>query len=192
MGGVWSSAGVNSGQRTEPNFTQFKLKEFFTIFCYTKFMRDNIWLVEKLDKIWREHFADVSRSNEIEIKFGAKARRRLGSIRQISPKDKHSKTRILMSGYFRDENVPESIIDVTIAHEVCHYAHGFCSPLAKYSKYPHQGGLVDKELKNRGFGEALKFQKGWLKTDWPKITGEPVQRHRVRRRQVGLMRIFGF
>ncbi|MDO8444090.1 MAG: hypothetical protein Q7S80_01120 [bacterium] len=155
-------------------------------------MRDNAWLEEKLEKIWREHFADVPRSNEIEIKFGAKARRRLGSIRQINPRDKHSTTRILISGYFRDENVPESIIDVTIAHELCHYAHGFCSPLPKYSKYPHQGGLVDKELKNRGFGEILNFQKNWLKTSWPNITGEPVRRRRVRRRRVGLMRIFGF
>lgn len=152
-------------------------------------MRDNVWLEEKLEKIWRGHFTDVERSNDVEIKFGAKARRRLGSIRQIDPKDKNSKTRILMSGYFRDESVPESIIDVTIAHELCHYAHGFCSPLPKYSKYPHQGGLVDKELKSRGFADALKFQKTWLKTEWPGITGEPVRRHRVRRRRIRLMRI---
>lgn len=166
---------------------------------YTLLMRDNTWLEEKLEKIWREYFADVERSNDVEIKFGAKARRRLGSIRQIDPKDKNSKTRILMSGFFRDERVPESIIDVTIAHELCHYAHGFCSPLPKFSRYPHQGGLVDKELKSRGFTEMLKFQKIWLKTDWLKITGEKVVRRRVRRRidrrQSDLNRIiklFGF
>ncbi|HLC44001.1 MAG TPA: hypothetical protein VJK08_02675 [Patescibacteria group bacterium] len=147
-------------------------------------MRSNDWLNQKLNEIWQRYFGDVERSNEIEIKFGAKARRRLGSIRQIDPKDKHSKTRILMSGYFTDERVPESIIDVTIAHELCHYAHGFCSPLPKFSRYPHQGGLVDKELKSRGFTEMLKFQKTWLKSDWSKITGEKIVRRRARRRIV--------
>ncbi len=155
-------------------------------------VRDNAWLTEKLEKIWRGYFANVERSNDVEIKFGAKARRRLGSIRQINPRDKHSTTKILITGYFKDERVPESIIDITVAHELAHYAHGFCSPLPKYSKYPHQGGLVDKELKSRGFADTLKFQKTWLKTDWPKITGEPVRRRRVRRRRVGLIKILGF
>ncbi len=154
-------------------------------------MRDNAWLEQKLEKIWREHFGDVEQSNDVEIKFGAKARRRLGSIRQINPRDKNSATKILITGYFRDDRVPESIIDATIAHELCHYAHGFCSPLPKFSKYPHQGGLVDKELRSRGFADALKSQKAWLKTDWPIIAGEPIRRHRMRRRRVGLMRIFG-
>ncbi|PIS07624.1 hypothetical protein COT78_02910 [Candidatus Berkelbacteria bacterium CG10_big_fil_rev_8_21_14_0_10_43_13] len=156
-------------------------------------MRDNHWLEEKLNKIWQEYFADIERSNEIEIKFGAKARRRLGSIRQIDPKDKNSKTRILMSGFFCDERVPELMIDATIAHELAHYAHGFCSPLPKLSRYPHQGGKVDNELKKRGFGKILKFQQNWLKTEWPKIIGKsPARRRRKTTYRKKLIRLLGF
>lgn len=156
-------------------------------------MRNDTWLKKKLDQIWQQYFADVRRLNEIEIKFGAKARRRLGSIRQINPRDKNSATKILITGFFKDETVPEIIVEAVIAHELCHYAHGFASPLPQFSKYPHQGGIVDKELKNRGLEEHLKFQKTWLKTDWPKIIGKTSVRrhHSTRRRKISLIRIFG-
>lgn len=146
-------------------------------------MRDNIWLEEKLNKIWQTYFSDVPRENEVIIKFGCKARTRLGSIRSAKSKEYEIKkninkpraprpapnTLIMITGYFKDETVPEYIIDLTIAHELCHYAHGFSSPLPQLYKYPHQGGLVDKELEKRGLLRELQKQKKWLKLEWPKI-----------------------
>jgi len=151
-------------------------------------MRNNLWLNNKLNGIWQKHFPDVEQQNRVIIKFGQNARQRLGSIRQISPYNKQSMTKIIITGYFMDERVPEEIIDATIAHELAHYAHGFCSPLPQLSKYPHQGGKVDDELKKRGFAEVLKFQKKWLKDEWPQIIG-PAKR-RIRRRKIELINLF--
>lgn len=141
-------------------------------------MRDNLWLDLKLSEIWEKHFADIPRGNEVYIKFGRNARTRLGSIRKIGK----SNTLITITGYFKDNRVPEFMAEATIAHELCHYAHGFFSPLPRLSNYPHQGGLVDKELISRGFKQHLSLQKKWLKETWPTIIG-PRQYHRSPRRR---------
>jgi hypothetical protein len=164
-------------------------------------MRDNTWAENRMDQIWRDHFSDVPQENKVKIKFGRRARTRLGSIKQLH-NYRSNKVRTIMlqtsrqssknindslitlTGYFKDENIPQYIIDLTIAHELCHYAHGFSSPLPQLFKYPHQGGLVDKELAKRGFGAALKDQKKWLKTEWPKIIGVKIRRRRKRRPKV--------
>lgn len=104
---------------------------------------------------------------QISIGFGRKARTRLGSIRQIGRFKKQSI--ITINGLFREETIPEEIITATVAHELCHFVQGFSSPLPQQSAYPHQGGLVDNELKRRGLGDLLKFQKKWLKSEWPAI-----------------------
>ena len=70
---------------------------------------------------------------------------------------------------FKSEIVPEYIIDLTIAHELIHYMHGFNSPLDKKYKHPHKGGIVTKELKRRGFDKMLKKEKMFFKYEWPKI-----------------------
>jgi hypothetical protein len=142
-------------------------------------MRDNIWLDRKLSEIWEKHFSDVPRGNEVYIKFGRDARTRLGSIRKIGK----SSTLITITGYFKDERVPDFMVEATIAHELCHYAHGFFSPLPRLSRHPHQGGLVDNELKTRGFSGQLKAQKKWLKEVWPKIIGMRVRRRRIMRKK---------
>jgi hypothetical protein len=159
-------------------------------------MRDNAWLKNKLDLLWSQYFSDIKKKNEVVIKFGRKARTRLGSIKLIQNAkvktqkyDGHPMARlnnnstITLTGFFQDERVPEYIIDLTIAHELCHYAHGFSSPLPQLSEYPHQGGIVDSELAKRGFGPQLQAQKKWLKTEWIKIVGHSVRRRRVRRRR---------
>jgi hypothetical protein len=143
-------------------------------------MRNNEWLEHKLGTIWQTNFGDIPRSNDVKITFGRNARTRLGSIRH--EKDKAG-TRITLTGYFQDERVPEYLIDLTIAHELTHYAHGFFSPLPKLSKYPHQGGLVDKELAKRGFAAELKNQKKWLRENWAKLTGKSRRRKRLYSRQ---------
>ena len=155
-----------------------------------------------MNQIWQAHFADVPQKNNVKIKFGRNARTRLGSIKQpcnyrsIPPwRERTIKnfragsknigdTLVTLSGYFKEENVPEFIIDLTIAHELCHYAHGFSSPLPQLFQYPHQGGLVDKELIKRGFGPKLKEQKKWLKEVWPKIIGTKTRKLRRRRSRV--------
>lgn len=143
--------------------------------------RPNSYLEERLQYIWNNHFPDIPRVNQIIIQFGRSARNQLGSIRAIGPRrvlrrpgpfPKHSwwlpesTSIITINGHFKKPAVPGIIIDSVIAHELVHYAHGFSSPHPQLFRYPHQGGIVTRELKKRGLSEALKFQKQWLKTTW--------------------------
>lgn len=138
-------------------------------------MRDKKWLENRLKTIWTNYFNDVEAQNDIVINFGKRATTRLGSIKQIRrrgllEKDKSEQPSIItITGYFRDEKIPEYIIDLTIAHELCHYVHGFSSPLPQIAQYPHQGQIVDKELVKRGLGKELRLQNNWLKTEWREI-----------------------
>lgn len=127
-------------------------------------MRNNDYLVRKLNDILTNNFSDKILANPIEIRFGRKAACRLGSIRK-----QEKVSLIMLTGYFQDERVPEELIEVTVAHELAHYFHGFCSDHKKISDHPHRGRLVDRELINRGFGDKLIFQRKWLKTEWPKL-----------------------
>lgn len=141
-------------------------------------MRDNAWLESKLDSIQREYFADVNFCNNIVIKFGRKARTRLGSIRKQYGNSFRRRllnrydSEILINGIFKQDFIPEYVIDATIGHELCHYAHGFSSPLPQLSRYPHSGRLVDKEMIKRGMGDMLLNQKKWLKVNWIRIIKE--------------------
>ena len=42
--------------------------------------RDQEWLENLLSEIWLRHFIDVDQPNEVRIKYGRKAKQRLGSI----------------------------------------------------------------------------------------------------------------
>lgn len=127
-----------------------------------------------MDFIIKKHFADVDFKNPVFIKFGRCARTRLGSIKKVYPKSMIAKLKgefssvITINGHFRDAGIPEHNIDAVIAHELCHYAHGFSSPLPQMTTHPHRGGVVDKEMIARGFGQALKKQKKWFKENWTK------------------------
>ncbi len=154
-------------------------------------MRDDTWLFQKLDEIWDGHFSDIPQHNDVIIKFGRKARQRLGSIKQETKSirdlaNKNRKTIITINGLFKDPNVPEYVITATIAHEMCHYAHGFSSPLDQRFENPHQGGIVTKEMKVRGFAKALQLQKKWLKEVWPRYLEEnmPARQTRQRRKRI--------
>ncbi len=138
-------------------------------------MRDNAWLENRLEYIWTTYFTDVERINEVKICFGRQALTRLGSIKQARSRlvilgvINHNPSVITITGIFRDEIVPEHVVDLVIAHEMAHYAHGFCSPHPQKYKNPHQGKIIDKELYIRGFGEEIKSHKKWLKEEWPKM-----------------------
>ena len=129
-----------------------------------KMTRDDKWLKQKMDDIWLFLFSDVKRKNNIVIKFKGKWKNKFGHIKKLKNKD----TEIIINGFFRKDIISEEIIDLTIAHEIVHYSHGFNSPHPKLFKYPHQGGIVRKELLKRGFGNSMKEEKKFIKR-WPNI-----------------------
>lgn len=150
-------------------------------------MRDNLWLETKLSFVWEKFFEDVPRLNKVSIRFGKRAKRRLASIRQTKRYHKFSDTMITVTGFFKLDDVPEYVVETTIAHELCHYAHGFASPLPQYSRFPHRGDLVDSELEKRGCGENLTRQKEWLESHWNNIVNDKIflvkKRPHVQRRK---------
>lgn len=131
-------------------------------------MRNNEWLQQKLQELLEQHFSDMPRPNHISIAFGRKAKRRLGSIRMARDK---KRSHILINGHLRAPEVPEQIICSVIAHELCHYAHGFCSPLPRKYNNPHAGGIIPREFKKRGLYLLLDYEKQWTKNHWPRIAG---------------------
>jgi len=146
-------------------------------------VRDNEYLENLLYEIWEEYFPDVPRRNLVVIKFGRYSKRQLGSIKRATERtrvkkliqeykdrlgiqDEESTSVITITKYFQNELVPEYVIVSTIAHELCHYTHGFNSPLPKQFKYPHQGGIVSKEMDRRGLRSIRMDTKRWLKKNW--------------------------
>ncbi len=146
------------------------------------FVRDDAWLLSRLDHLWTNHFADVSQKNPVFIKFSRVAKYRFGSIR-LEPKKKASV--ILINGLFRDVKVPQEVVDHTIAHELVHYTHGFSSPLEKQHDFPHRGGVIEKELSKRGLGHLVKDYQAWLK-DYKKTLEVKVRYVRRPRRKLRL------
>lgn len=148
--------------------------------------RDNRYLENILYEIWEEYFPDVPRKNLVIIKFGKYSKRQLGSIKRANEKtkikrllqkykdlmeiqDEKSISVITITRYFQNEDIPEYVIISTIAHELCHYTHGFNSPLKKQFKYPHQGGIVNKEMDKRGLRDIRIKTRRWLKENWSKL-----------------------
>jgi len=127
-------------------------------------MRDNNFLIQRLSQIWVLLFEDTPKLNNVVIRFKGSWKNKFGHIKKIN-KD----TEIAINGLFKHDLIPEYIIDLTIAHELIHYSHGFNSPLERKYKHPHKGGIVTKELKERGFEKILKKEKLFVKKEWPKI-----------------------
>ena len=136
-------------------------------------MRDDQWLKEKLEQIWVSFFPDVKRGNKVVIRFKGKSRDRFGYIKKVN-----ENTLIVINSLFRDERVPDFIIYNTIVHELVHYMHGFQSPLERKHKYPHKGGVVDKELRKRGFDSLLKKEKEWARKEWGELYKEMTYQER--------------
>ena len=150
-------------------------------------MRDSKYLENLLYEIWEEYFSDIPRKNFVVIKFGKYSKRQLGSIKRanrstrikslvqkykdlLEIQDEKSISVITITKYFQNENVPEYVIVSTISHELCHYTHGFNSPLPKQFTYPHRGGVVNGEMDKRGLKDIRLETKKWLKKNWTKIT----------------------
>jgi hypothetical protein len=128
-------------------------------------LRNNIWLANRLEWLWKTYFSDVEIANTVYVRFGRPARTRLGSIK-YGRKTTNPNTYITVTGHFRNPIVPEYVIDAVLAHELSHYTHGFFSPHPQIHKNPHQHGVIDKELTKRGLEDIMRLQKSWLKENW--------------------------
>lgn len=122
--------------------------------------RDNTWLLFRLDSLWGKYFPDVAQNNKVYIKFGRFAKYRLGSIR-LNRSTKSSY--ITITSMFKDPNIPAEVVDHTIGHELVHYAHGFSSTQPRLHRYPHAGGVVKKEMDERGMGYLHDAYREWIK-----------------------------
>ncbi len=131
-------------------------------------MRDNEWLKTRLNEIWSLFFSDIIRKNDVLVRFKGRWKNKFGHIKKL----KDGSSEIVINGFFKDEKIPEYIIDLTIAHELVHYLHGFSSPYERKFLYPHQGGVVRKELIKRGFKVPLKLERRFLKQEWISICKE--------------------
>lgn len=127
--------------------------------------RDHNWLKYRLQTIWQKHFPDVKIANNVFVKFGQCAKTRLGSIKYGRKRD-NPNTIITINGYFKDPNIPEFVIDAVLAHELTHYAHGFCSPHEQAFMHPHKGGVIRQEMQSRGLADLFKLEKRWIKENW--------------------------
>lgn len=144
-------------------------------------IRDQEWLESLLADIWYRYFIDVEQKNDVHIRYGRKAKRRLGSI-SLDPRDRKSSI-ITINPLYQDMEVPEYVVVATIVHEMTHYAHGFNSPLEQKQKHPHSGGVIRKEFAERGLEEMYIQQQKWLKESWVPIVlryfpDQPVVRRR--------------
>lgn len=129
-------------------------------------LRSTPWLQAELDHLLKNHFSDLEVPNKLTVRFGRRTKRRMGSI-NMSRDQKES--RITINGLFRDPAIPEQIICSTLAHELCHYVHGFSSPLPRRYSSPHAGGVVQRELRKRGLYLLHQFEKQWFKSHWPQL-----------------------
>lgn len=123
------------------------------------FLRDNNWLLSRLDFIWSNYFPEMNQTNPIHIRFGRYSKYRLGSIK-LNRQNNHSY--ITITSMFKDQKIPSLVVDHTIAHELIHYTHGFSSKRVRLHKYPHAGGVVQKEMIQRGVGYLNKAYKDWV------------------------------
>src|SRR3989344_1666179 len=127
-------------------------------------MRDDVWLNERLESIWQLLYSDVPKLNNVKVRFKGRWKNKFGHIKKIK-----DDSEIVVNGLLRSEEVPEYIIDIVLAHELSHYAHGFNSPLPRKYKHPHKGNIVGRELLKRGFGHWVRMEKSFLKKEWPGI-----------------------
>ncbi len=125
-------------------------------------MRNDQWLTTRLDNIWNLLFPEIERKNSVKIYFKGRWKNKFGHIQMLKDKS----TEIVVNSLFKDERVPEGVIDATIAHELVHYMHGFQSPHKRKYKHPHAGGIVTRELKKRGFAHIMAEERDFIQREW--------------------------
>ena len=86
----------------------------------------------------------------------------LGTHDTLKISEVPQKSIITITSMFAAQSVPVAVVRYTICHELCHYAHGFSSVNKRLFKYPHHGGVVNRELADRGADELVVAFKKWL------------------------------
>lgn len=137
------------GAKTAPKFNPYPLT------------RGDVWLQSRLDYLWENFFQDIAVVNPVKIGFGRFSKFRLGSIK-MDPRTKVSY--ITITSMFRDTKIPVEVVDQTIAHELCHYTHGFSSTHVRKHSKPHSGGVIKKELSERGLLFLYLAYQEWVKS----------------------------
>ena len=140
-------------------------------------MRDSNWLIARTYYLWGRYFSDIERPNNIKVRFTGRWQNKFGHIKRLKSND----TEIVINSLLAHESIPEIVIDATLIHEMCHYVHGFGSPLPKLFRYPHQGNVVKKEMIKRGAGQIWLKGEKWIKESWHLarkniIKSQPMQR----------------
>jgi len=125
--------------------------------------RSQDWLEQQFMDIWRTYFPDVDQVNEVCIRFVKESKTRLG---WISLSLSGRSTLIGINRLLSNQDMPLHVCEITIAHEIAHYAHGFGSPLPRKYADPHANGIVEQELEARGLGPVLAIYQEWTETQW--------------------------
>jgi hypothetical protein len=126
----------------------------------TSFRTDE-WLQERLHSLWETFFRDAQKGYPMEARFGARARYRFGSI-----VGRHGVCLIRVNGLFAHPDVPEYVVDATLAHELAHYVHGYGSGLKKRHAHPHRGGVIEEEMAQRGCLFLEEKAERWRRQRW--------------------------
>lgn len=92
-----------------------------------------------------------------------------GARATLKASETPAKSLITITSMFAKESVPEKVVLYTVAHELCHYAHGFSSTNRQLFRFPHHGGVVNRELENRGAQHLTRSFKSWLREYRKKI-----------------------
>lgn len=144
-------------------------------------MRNDDWLMQQTELIWQKYFPDLTKDNQVLAVFKGRWKNRFGYIKMLQNKN----TVIVINSLFKDERVPEFVINTTLAHEIVHYMHGFQSPKERKYEYPHKGQIVDREIKRRGLGEQLRMEKDWVKNCWLDIYKNYFPKTKITKPQMG-------
>jgi hypothetical protein len=137
--------------------------------------RDDPWLRREVDLIWARYFPDTPRVNAVDVAWRRAWKRRLGVI---SLSHDESTTRIGLNSLLARSEVPYCVTLITVAHELTHYAHGFGSPLPRKYPHPHRGGVVTRELRERGLADAHDEYCDWIDQHWWSFYARHGQRRR--------------
>lgn len=131
-------------------------------------LRSQEWLAARFRFIIDRYFPELSFREDVVVRFGRRCRRRLGSLRL-----KDGAPLITVNGLYRLPEVPEPVVDATIAHELAHLFHGClerpapgASGRPRLHRYPHRGGVVDQELAGRGLAGMSNEAKSWIEGYW--------------------------
>ncbi len=152
-------------------------------------MESDLLLSKKAAELIRENFPNKEITNLLIVRYGRKWKNKLGHIKPIKNNPEFG-TLIELNEIFKDERIPEWILDLTLLHELVHYFQGFGSNIPRERIHPHRGRCVDNELEKFGYNELLKKQKKWLKENWLVIYNDHFPNRKSRKRKIGLKQIF--